>query len=187
MSVLPDHEIENLCKDEGLISPYTRSQLQPASYDVLLASRILVPMGLKEVNLAEPLPDNLYYERVIGGDVGGGYLLRPGDFILGATLERVEIPNNVVGRIEGKSSLARLGITAHITAGYLDPGFRGNVTLEIVNLWPRPIRIWPGQRIAQLGFEWMSSACIRPYGSPELESHYQDADGAEGTRYGEAE
>lgn len=189
MSVLPDHEIERLCKEEGMISPYTWAQLQPASYDVGLDSKILIPArgaGLHPnptpadiIDLAEEIPD-LYHERVIDA----GFVLYPGQFILGATRERVNIPSNIVGRIEGKSSVARLGITAHITAGYLDPGFRGNVTLEIVNLSPARVRLWPGIAIAQLGFEEMTSASSRPYGSPGLGSHYQDADGVEGTRYG---
>lgn len=199
MSVLPDHEIEELCVGSWswapLIKPFDSAQLQPASYDVLLGCKILVPTergrtvvinnAMEEarrrtVDLREPIPEKLYREE----DITKGYVLYPGKFILGVTMERVCIPDKMIGRIEGKSSLGRLGITAHITAGFLDPGFRGPITLEIANFFPRPVRLWPDVKIAQLGFEWMSSACERPYGSDGLGSHYQDADGVQGTRYG---
>lgn len=208
MTVIPDHEIEERCRIwdirryvdgiEPLIEPFDGAQLQPASYDVLLADKVLIPTersgsmiinnptadaASRAVDLREPLPEQLYREQ----DITDGFLLFPGQFVLSSTLERVSIPVDMVGRIEGKSSIGRLGMTAHITAGYLDPGFRGNVTLEIANFFTRPIRLWPGVRIAQLGFEMMSSACERPYGSEGLGSHYQDAKGVEGTRYGEVQ
>jgi dCTP deaminase len=188
MSVLPDHEIDQACMADGkpLISPYTHEQLQPASYDVRLGSRLLVPdrpslfPGGDVIDLELPLPDDLYHEI----DISSGFVLNPMSFVLGETIERVCIPNTMVGRIEGKSSIGRLGQTAHITAGYLDPGFSGKITLEIANLFPRPMRLIPGMRFAQLGFEWMSSACQRPYGSAGLNSHYQNAEGVEPSRYG---
>lgn len=206
MSVLPDHEIEGLCSGLGmrldkatpLIDPFKRSQLQPASYDVCLGAKILIPTAHGErviinnplaeadaraIDLTEPMPEGLYKEQ----DISRGYMLFPMQFVLGSTVERVCVRDDMVGRIEGKSSIGRLGMTAHITAGYLDPGFEGNVTLEIANFFPRPIRLWPGVRIAQIGFEWMNSSCERPYGSPGLGSHYQGDEGVVGSRYGETE
>jgi dCTP deaminase len=193
MSVLPDHEIRlySTGRKSPLIAPFNSMQLQPASYDVLLGARILVPtydsttsspkVEHRTIELGQPIPDDLYREA----DITDGYVLHPGQFILGETFEMVHIPAHMVGRIEGKSSIGRLGLTAHITAGYLDPGFRGRITLEIANFFTRPIRLKPNCKIAQLGFEWMSSVCERPYGSEGLGSHYQGADGVQGSRYGD--
>lgn len=196
MGVLPDHEIQRLSKrsdseryvdgEEPLIDPYTDDLLQPASYDTLLATKILVPRGTSGMRQLGPIDLRSDRKTITHAEVemNGGYALRPGQFILASTVEWVNIPSMLVGRIEGKSSLARVGIQIH-SAGYLDPGFRGNVTLEVVNFSPRSVVIWPGMRIAQLSFSEMTSACERPYGSPGLGSHYQDSHGVEGTRYDE--
>jgi dCTP deaminase len=184
VSVLPDWVI----RDEsvgGLIVPYNEDQLQAASYDIRLDDELLIPIingdgkPRELIDLGKPLPDFLY-EKVIMGK--SGWVLGPHDFVLGVTKEHVNIPTDIVGRIEGKSSIGRLGLTAHVTAGYIDPGFRGRVTLEIVNLFPRAILIRPGVFIAQLGFEYMSANCERPYGSAGLRSRYQDSDGVQGSR-----
>jgi dCTP deaminase len=181
MSVLPDIAIRNKARSDRLIEPYHEGQLQPASYDVRLGSELLVPFSISKdpIDLREPVPDDIY-ERI---DMSMGYVLRPREFVLGVTEERVNIPNGIVGRIEGKSSIGRLGLTAHVTAGYLDPGFCGRVTLEIVNLFPRQIRLRPGVFIAQLGFEYMAGPSKRPYGSPGLQSRYQGADDVQGSRH----
>ena len=94
-------------------------------------------------------------------------------FLLATTLERVKIPNNVCARIEGKSSLGRLGLCVHVTAGYIDPGFEGNITLELFNCAPLPIVLTPGMKIAQISFHSMDEPAERPYGHPDLGSKYQ--------------
>jgi len=195
VSVLPDHEIRGFCSGdvvEALIRPFNEEQLQPASYDVLLGTTVLVPKrhgkvlstALEDnvIDLGEPIPDDLMFESYIG-DVG--HILFPGQFVLGATVEYVCVPPWMVGRIEGKSSLARVGQQIH-SAGYLDPGFRGNVTLELVNFMPRPVRLRAGMKIGQLSFDMMISKAERPYGSPDLGSHYQDSKGAIPSRFGKS-
>ncbi|MFV2063059.1 MAG: dCTP deaminase, partial [Chloroflexota bacterium] len=108
-------------------------------------------------------------------DVGSDkpFILNPGEFVLGQTLEWVELPDNVVARLEGKSSLGRLGLLIHSTAGYVDPGWKGTLTLELSNVASLPIALYFGMRIGQISFFEMSSAVERPYGSKGLGSRYQ--------------
>ena len=101
------------------------------------------------------------------------FILHPGEFVLGQTLEWVELPDDLVARLEGKSSLGRLGLLIHSTAGYVDPGWKGNLTLELSNVANLPIALYHGMRIGQISFFKMSSPVERPYGSPELRSRYQ--------------
>ena len=101
------------------------------------------------------------------------FILHPGEFVLGQTHEWVELPNDLVARLEGKSSLGRLGLLIHSTAGYVDPGWKGNLTLELSNVANLPIALYSGMRIGQISFFRMSSEVERPYGSPELRSRYQ--------------
>jgi dCTP deaminase len=173
--ILPDHEISALAQGQRLISPYFDHQQQPASYDVLLDRGFMLPDRESSVEKPADAKVKIYPDDEVW--------LLSGDLVLASTLERVEIPNDLVGRIEGKSSLARVGIQIH-SAGYLDPGFCGNVTLEIVNFWPTAVRLWAGMPIAQLSFEQLSSRCHRPYGSPGLNSHYQNAVGVGASQYG---
>ena len=114
------------------------------------------------------------------------FVIHPGEFALGRTEEYVEIPDDVVARIEGKSSLGRLGLIVHATAGFVDPGFKGTLTLEITNLTRVPIKLYVGIAIAQLSFMALDAPAERPYGSPELGSHYQGQTAATESRYGRA-
>ncbi len=111
------------------------------------------------------------------------YILKGNEFLLGATMEYIEIPIDLVGIVEGKSSLGRLGITAHITAGYIDPNFKCNITLEIKNVSDRPFELIGGMPFCQLVLETLSSPVKRPYGSENLSSHYQDSQGVVLSRY----
>jgi dCTP deaminase len=131
-----------------IIIPYDPCLQQPASYDLLLGS--------------------ILADEPWSGDI---YILKTHEFILGSTTEFVNIPNNMVARIEGKSSLARQGLMVH-TAGFIDPGFQGQLTLEIVN-HGKPFPLEKGMKIAQLALQTMDAAALRPYGHPELGSHYQ--------------
>jgi dCTP deaminase len=114
----------------------------------------------------------------------GTFVIHPGEFCLGRTLEWVEIPDDIVARIEGKSSIGRLGLIVHATAGFIDPGFSGTLTLEITNLTRIPIKLYPGLPIAQLSFMGLDRAAERPYGHPDLGSHYQGQVEATESRYG---
>ncbi|HSC04788.1 MAG TPA: dCTP deaminase, partial [Solirubrobacteraceae bacterium] len=107
----------------------------------------------------------------------------PGEFCLGRTLEWVELPDDIVARIEGKSSIGRLGLIVHATAGFCDPGWKGTLTLELNNLTRIPIKLYPGLPIAQLSFMVLDRPAARPYGSPELGSHYQGQRAATESRY----
>ena len=124
-----------------------------------------------------------------GPDRGGAsipsesFVIHPGEFCLGRTLEWVELPDDIVARIEGKSSLGRLGLIVHATAGFCDPGWKGTLTLELNNLTRIPIKLYPGLPIAQLSFMTLDRPALRPYGSPELGSHYQGQRAATESRY----
>lgn len=187
MTVLPDWEIRQRCSSEygfgnsdtSLIMDFDEGLLQPSSYDVSLAPVILVPSSrfIHPIDTRKPAEDRT--ERV---SIEDGFILHQNRFVLAATLEWVNIHTDLVGRIEGKSSRARQGIQIH-SAGYLDPGFRGNVTLEIVNFSPDAVLLWPHVLIAQLSFEKLTGHCEAAYG--ERSNHYQDSRGAVGSRYGQ--
>lgn len=104
---------------------------------------------------------------------GDPFVLHPGEFVLGATLERLALPDDLAGRLEGKSSLGRLGLLTHSTAGFIDPGFDGHITLELSNVANLPITLWPGMKIGQLCLFRLSSPAENPYGSASMGSKYQ--------------
>ncbi len=132
------------------------------------------------IDLRQP-PDNLTEEVLVAPEES--FVIHPGEFCLGRTLEWVELPDDIVARIEGKSSLGRLGLIVHATAGFCDPGWKGTLTLELNNLTRVPIKLYPGLPIAQLSFMALDRPALRPYGSPELGSHYQGQRAATESRY----
>ena len=154
------------------IDPYFEKDVQPASVDLHLDKKLLIfnNSSAPFIDLKKELPD-LNEPIIIQGDEP--FIIHPGDFVLGSTLEKITIPNNMVARIEGKSSLGRLGLLIHSTAGFVDPGFSGNLTLELANVSRLPITLYYGMRIGQLSFQQMVSEAEKPYGSPELKSRYQ--------------
>jgi dCTP deaminase len=182
-SVLSDGTIRRLV-DEGRlrIDPWDPGMVQPASVDLRLGSsfRVFHNHKLPAIDLAEP-PQGVT-ERVEIGE-GQSFVIHPGEFVLGTTSEWVELPNDIVARIEGKSSLGRLGLIVHATAGFVDPGFKGTLTLEITNLTRVPIVLWPGKPIAQLSFMTLDRPAERPYGHPDLGSHYHGQTEATESRY----
>ena len=113
----------------------------------------------------------------------GAFILHPGEFVLGATLERLGLPDDLVARLDGKSSLGRLGLQVHSTAGLADPGFEGQITLELSNVASLPIAIYPGMRIAQLVFERLTTPADAPYGHERLGSKYQGQSGPTASEY----
>ncbi|OPY27283.1 MAG: dCTP deaminase, dUMP-forming [Methanobacterium sp. PtaU1.Bin242] len=105
-------------------------------------------------------------------DEGEPFIIHPGEFALATTYETVKLPDDLVARVEGRSSMGRLGITMHVTAGYIDPGFQGKITLEISNIGKMPVALYTGQRVCQIVFETMTSPSQRPYGHPDRDSKY---------------
>src|SRR6478735_3217561 len=112
---------------------------------------------------------------------GGGFVFDPGEFVLGSTVERVAIPHDLVARVDGRSSVGRLAIVVHATAGFIDPGFEGEITLELSNIGRIPVRLYPGMRIAQIVFQTMTSPAERPYGAARG-SKYQGQSGPQASR-----
>ena len=173
MSVLADRDIR-AALDAGRvrIDPYDPRDLQPSSVDLHLDRRFRVFRNNRYayIDVRAPQPD-LTELLTIADDEP--FILHPGEFVLGQTQEWVELPDDLVARLEGKSSLGRLGLLIHSTAGYVDPGWKGNLTLELSNVANLPIALYFGMRIGQISFFKMSSPVERPYGSPELGSKYQ--------------
>jgi dCTP deaminase len=198
MSVLPDHEL--LALGEKLLTPFDPAAVQPASVDLRLGNEFItfqrdqtiavdldnVPkdLGKKVVVDFPPTPEDFDVDKPIGPIVPTQgrrhFVLHPGEFCLGVTLERVTIPDDLVARLEGRSSVGRLGLAIHVTAGYIDPGFRGPITLEMANLSPHPLILRPGRSICQLSVLRMSSPPRNPY-----RGRYQDAEGVQASRYGQ--
>ncbi len=183
-SVLSDGTITRLV-EEGriLIDPWQPELVQPASVDLRLGPsfRVFHNHRAAAIDLDDP-PANLTEQVTISDD--DPFVIHPGEFVLGRTEEWVRLPADLVARIEGKSSLGRLGLIVHATAGFVDPGFKGTLTLEITNLTRVPIKLYQGRPIAQLSFMALDAPALRPYGSPELGSHYQGQVDATESRYG---
>jgi dCTP deaminase len=173
MSVLSDRDIRAAIEaGEVRIDPYDARDLQPSSVDLHLdrSFRVFRNNRYAFIDVRVPQPDLTELLRV---DDDEPFILHPGEFVLGQTVEWVELPVDLVARLEGKSSLGRLGLLIHSTAGYVDPGWRGNLTLELSNVANLPIALYYGMRIGQISFFRMSSPVDRPYGSAELGSKYQ--------------
>ena len=173
MSVLSDRDIRSAIESgEVRIDPYDPRDLQPSSVDLHLdrSFRVFRNNRYAFIDVRSPQPDLTELLRV---DDDEPFILHPGEFVLGQTGEWVELPIDLVARLEGKSSLSRLGLLIHSTAGYVDPGWRGNLTLELSNVANLPIALYYGMRIGQISFFKMSSPVDRPYGSAELGSKYQ--------------
>jgi dCTP deaminase len=154
------------------LDPFDPAMVQPSSIDVRLDRffRVFENHRYPHIDPAEEQPD-LTREVVPEGDEP--FILHPGEFVLGSTYELVTLPDDVAARLEGKSSLGRLGLLTHSTAGFIDPGFSGHVTLELSNVATLPIKLWPGMKIGQLCFFRLSSPAEHPYGSTKYGSRYQ--------------
>jgi len=182
-SVLSDGTIRRLVEEGRIkIDPWDPARIQPASVDLRLGDsfRVFNNHKVTAIDLREP-PEGLTEDVTL--EEGEAFVIQPGEFCLARTLEWVEIPNDLVARIEGKSSLGRLGLIVHATAGFCDPGWKGTLTLELNNLTRIPIKLWPGLLIAQLSFMTLDAAAERPYGSDGLGSHYQGQREATASRY----
>jgi dCTP deaminase len=183
-SVLSDGTITRLVEEGRIrIDPWDPALVQPASVDLRLGDtfRVFNNHRVTSIDLRE-MPENLTEEVRVEPDQS--FVIHPGEFCLGRTLEWVELPDDIVARIEGKSSLGRLGLIVHATAGFCDPGWKGTLTLELNNLTRVPIKLYPGLLIAQLSFMTLDAPALRPYGSEALGSHYQGQREATESRYG---
>jgi dCTP deaminase len=173
VSVLADRDIRSALQEGRIrIDPFDPACLQPSSVDLHLDRdfRVFRNNRYAFIDPREPQPD-LTELVTIGEDEP--FILHPGEFVLGQTLEWVELPDDIVARLEGKSSLGRLGLLIHSTAGYVDPGWKGNLTLELSNVANLPIALYFGMRIGQISYFAMTSPVERPYGSKGLGSRYQ--------------
>ena len=181
--VLSDRTIARLL-DEGriLIDPYDESLLQPSSVDVRVDRffRVFHNARYPYIDVREPQED---LTELVEIDDERPFILHPGEFVLGSTLERIVLPDDLVARLEGKSSLGRLGLLIHSTAGFIDPGWDGHVTLELSNVANLPITIYHGMKIGQISFVQLSEPAEKPYGSGELGSKYQGQMGPTPSRY----
>jgi len=163
------------------LDPFDPAMVQPSSVDVRLDRyfRVFENHKYPHIDPAEEQPD---LTRLVEPDGADPFVLHPGEFVLASTYEVVTLPDDVAMRLEGKSSLGRLGLLTHSTAGFIDPGFRGHVTLELSNVATLPIKLWPGMKIGQLCLFRLSSPAEHPYGSTASGSRYQDQRGPTASR-----
>ena len=174
--VLSDRTIRELIEAGRLrVEPYDALAIQPSSIDLRLDRRFRVFRSTRHSHI-DPRQEQPDLTELVTLADGEPFVLQPGQFCLGNTWEEITLPDDVVGRLEGKSSLGRLGLVIHCTAGYVDPGFRGHLTLELSNAASLPILLYPRMKIGQLSFLGMTTPADRPYGTDPLGSKYQGQD-----------
>jgi dCTP deaminase len=180
--VLSDRTIRSLLAEGRIgIDPYDESLMQPSSLDVRVDRYFRVFRNSRYPYIDVKARQEELTELVEVDDEA--FILHPGEFVLGSTLERVTLPDDLVARLEGKSSLGRLGLLIHSTAGFIDPGWDGHVTLELSNVANLPITIYAGMKIGQLSFVRLTEPAERPYGSAGIGSKYQGQRGPTPSRY----
>ncbi|TCI99418.1 dCTP deaminase [Aeromicrobium sp. IC_218] len=171
--LLSDRDIlAEIDADRVRLDPLDRGMIQPSSIDVRLDKFFRVFDNHKYPHI-DPAVDQSDLTREVEVASGDEFILHPGEFVLGSTYELVTLPDDVAARLEGKSSLGRLGLLTHSTAGFIDPGFSGHVTLELANVATLPIKLYPGMKIGQLCFFRLTSPAENPYGSAVYGSRYQ--------------
>jgi dCTP deaminase len=183
--ILSDRSIrEALEAGRVVIDPLDEDRIQPSSVDLKLDRlfRVFRNHTTGVIDVKEDLED---LTELVQVPEDGVFMLHPGEFVLGSTFERVALGDDLVGRLDGKSSLGRLGLLIHSTAGFIDPGFDGHITLELSNVASLPITLYPGMRIGQVSFLAMTTAADHPYGSGPLGSKYQGQRGPTPSRYHE--
>lgn len=170
--LLSDGDIRKYVDDGRIkIEPWDPEMVQPASIDVHI-DRFFRLFDNHRYPVIDPAADQSELTRLVEVPADGAFVLHPGEFVLGSTFEKVTLADDVAARLEGKSSLGRLGLLTHSTAGFIDPGFSGHVTLELSNTATMPIKLYPGMKVGQFCFFQLSSAAEKPYGH-----------GAQGSRY----
>ena len=164
-----------------VLDPYEPEMVQPSSIDVRL-DRYFRLFDNHKYPVIDPAEEQPELTRLVEVAPDEAFVLHPGEFVLASTYEFVTLPDDVSSRLEGKSSLGRLGLLTHSTAGFIDAGFSGHVTLELSNVATLPIKLWPGMKIGQLCFFRLSSAVEHPYGSDRYGSRYQGQRGPTASR-----
>ena len=183
--VLSDRSIKEALKQGHIvIEPLDPQDIQPASVDLHLHQRLLVFRNTRRpyIDVKRRL-DDLTDSVEIEGDEA--FALHPGEFVLASTQEHIEVPHDLVARLEGKSSLGRMGLVIHSTAGYVDPGWKGRLTLELTNIARLPITLYQQMKIGQISFLQLTTPVDRPYGSDSLKSKYQGQTQPTASRYHE--
>ncbi|SNS96077.1 dCTP deaminase [Micrococcales bacterium KH10] len=163
------------------LDPYDPAMIQPSSIDVRL-DKFFRLFDNHKYPFIDPAAEQPELTRLVEVTEDESFILHPGEFVLASTYEAVTLPDDVAARLEGKSSLGRLGLLTHSTAGFIDPGFSGHVTLELSNVATLPITLWPGMKIGQLCFFRLSSPAEHPYGSAQYGSRYQGQRGPTASR-----
>lgn len=163
------------------LDPWEPAMVQPSSVDVRL-DRYFRLFDNHKYPVIDPAQEQPDLTRLVEVEQGESFVLHPGEFVLGSSFEQVTLPDDIAARVEGKSSLGRLGLLTHATAGFVDPGFTGHVTLELSNVATLPIVLHPGMKIGQLCFFQLSSPAEHPYGSDTRGSHYQGQRGPTASR-----
>jgi dCTP deaminase len=183
--ILSDRTIrDELANGRIVIEPFEPGCVQPSSVDLHLDRwfRVFRNHTLGHIDVKQNLED---LTELVSVEDDDPFILHPGEFVLGSTLERVGLPDDLVGRLEGKSSLGRLGLLIHSTAGFVDAGWDGQLTLELSNVASLPITLYPGMKIGQISFMRMTTPADTPYGTGELGSKYQGQKGPRPSRYWE--
>ncbi len=181
--ILSDRTIrEQISAGRIVIDPFDDACVQPSSVDLHVDRqfRVFANSRYPYIDVRSEMPDLTELVEIKDTDP---FILHPGEFVLGSTLERVAIPDDLVARLEGKSSLGRLGLLIHSTAGYVDPGWDGYLTLELSNVANLPITIYPEMKIGQISFFKLSTAADAPYGSERMGSKYQGQRGPTASRF----
>lgn len=181
--ILSDRDIRSAISDGRIgIDPFDEADVQPSSVDLHVDRYFRTFHNARHpyIDVKKPMEDLTEMVEVAGDEA---FILHPGEFVLGSTAEYVKLPNDLVARLEGKSSLGRLGLLIHSTAGYVDPGFEGHLTLELSNVANLPITIYPDMKIGQISFFQLTSEAENPYGSTKVGSKYQGQRGPTPSRY----
>lgn len=185
MTILSDVDLKKYIQEGKIVIKPLKDtkQIQPSSIDLRLGSEFKSFRITKQAFINPKDTDSIEsYMEDITLEEGEAFIIHPNEFTLATTSEYIEVPDNLVARVEGRSSMGRLGITMHVTAGFIDPGFCGNITLEISNLGKMPVALYPGQRVCQIVFETMTTPAEKPYGHPDRDSKYMGQTRPESSR-----
>ena len=185
MAILSDKTIKEYLKEGkiGFEPLQDEKQIQPSSVDMRLGDEFKVFKVIRKPYIDPEDEEDIasYMESMIVPE-GEAFIIHPNEFALATTLEYVKVPDDLVARVEGRSSMGRLGVTMHVTAGFIDPGFEGRITLEISNIGAMPVALYPGQRVCQIVFETMTTPSELTYGHPERNSKYMGQTRPESSR-----
>lgn len=185
MAILSDKTIKEYLKEGKIVIDPLKDeqQIQPSSVDMRLGDEFKVFKVIRKAYIDPNDEEDISsYMESTTVEKGEAFIIHPNEFALATTAEYVKVPDNLVARVEGRSSMGRLGVTMHVTAGFIDPGFEGRITLEISNIGAMPVALYPGQRVCQIVFETMTTPSEIPYGHPDRKSKYMGQTSPESSR-----